>query len=98
MTAANQVAVQWKRRTTAWLLHWYRSPSNPVHDGTMLPPVVRFTKFDGYSYAAIRTPDGTWFTTQDPRRYGDQRIFPMTWADLLDWLGERNWSSLELLT
>lgn len=73
-------------------------PIEPVHDGTMLPPVVRFTKFDGYSYAAIRTPDGTWFTTQDPGRYGNQRIFPMTWADLLDWLGERNWSSLELLT
>lgn len=73
-------------------------PIEPLHDGSMTPPVVRFTKWEGYTYAAIRTPDERWFVTQDPDRYGNQRIFPMRWEELLDWLGERNWSTLELLT
>jgi hypothetical protein len=74
--------------------------SKPVEPTASIeaPNVVRWSKFDGYSYASIQTPDGTWFTTQDPDRYGKQRIFPVSWDDLLAVIGERNWSTLELLS
>ncbi|QGJ90224.1 hypothetical protein PBI_SHEAKEIRA_78 [Mycobacterium phage SheaKeira] len=63
-------------------------PVEPATDGS----VVRFTKFGGYSYAAIRI-DGTWFFTQGKMA----RISPRDWVDLLDWLGQANWHSLELM-
>jgi hypothetical protein len=75
-------------------------PQEPSDDAA----VVRWNKVwncTAYTYAAIRGEDNPggalWYTTQDPRLSGKNKILPMTWDELLDRIGERNWSSLELL-
>lgn len=70
-------------------------PLEPTEDNA----VVRWSKWEGgYSYASIKTPNGMWYTTQDPDRFGNQRIFPADWDDLLGIVGEKNWASMELLS
>ncbi|QDP44661.1 hypothetical protein SEA_NOTHINGSPECIAL_77 [Mycobacterium phage NothingSpecial] len=64
-------------------------PAEPREDGS----VIRFRKFDGYSYAAIRI-DGIWFITQGKMA----RISPREWEDLLDWIEPDGWPSMELLS
>ena len=62
-----------------------------------LAAVVRFKKYrHAYSYAAIRTPNGLWYLTQDGTRPGSRKA-PKTWAELLEWIGESNWSGIEVL-
>ena len=74
-------------------------PQEPTEEGA----VVRWEKSwtnspsEGYLYAAIHDGNGTWFTTQDPRRTGKNKILPSTWDELLDTIGEKNWPTLELL-
>lgn len=83
-------------------------PVEPTADNA----VVRWFKWgnstqaadQGYVYASVKggsdadNPQGAlWYTTQDPRRSGGNKILPATWDDLLDQIGERNWPSLELL-
>lgn len=74
-------------------------PVEPTGEGA----VVRWEKAwssdspEGYQYAAIHDGDGTWYTTQDPRRTGKNKILPSTWDELLAVIGERNWNTLELL-
>jgi hypothetical protein len=71
--------------------------------------VVRFQKFD-YSWAAIkvggsiaeyirtgRADAGRWYVTQDGSRSARQGIPPKTWSELLEWIGERNWDTIEVL-
>lgn len=75
------------------------TPSEPDGVGT----VVRFTKWDGYHYAAIRGKDdafgkGVWYFTQDPTRSGGNKMLPKNWVGLLDTVGERNWDTLEVLS
>jgi len=75
------------------------TPQEPKGVGT----VVRWTKWSGYTHASILgkvnvVGDGVWFTTQDPTRTGGNKILPSTWDDLLSQIGERNWSSLEVLS
>lgn len=53
---------------------------------------------EGYVYAAITDGEGTWYTTQDPRRTGKNKILPSTWDELLAAIGEQNWNTLELLS
>jgi hypothetical protein len=72
--------------------------------------VVRWSKWgtgdeSGYAYASIKGGDDSdnpggalWYTTQDPRRKGGNKILPGTWDELLASIGERNWNTLELLT
>lgn len=77
-------------------------PVEPNFDGA----VVRWSKWGAgtadarvdYTYASIRTPDGVWYTTQDPRRTGGNKILPLFWEELLAKIGEKNWNTLELLT
>lgn len=83
-------------------------PIEPVDDGA----VIRFTKYHGgYKYAAIRVdrvisdgcPDdswvvGCWYITQSGQRYGRQNPAPMAWSDLLTWIQEANWGSIEVLS
>lgn len=59
--------------------------------------VVRWSKWDGYLYASINDGDGVWYTSQDPRRTGGNKILPGTWEELLDKIGQQNWPTLELL-
>lgn len=62
-----------------------------------LAAVVRFKKYrHAYSYAAIRTPNGLWYLTQDGTRPGSRKA-PKTWTELLEWIGESNWSGIEVL-
>jgi hypothetical protein len=99
MTAASQVAVQWmKEKAVAQSL--VAKPQEPTQEGA----VVRWEKSwsdgdgnDGYQYAAIHDGDGTWYTTQDPRRTGKNKILPSTWDELLEKIGQHNWDTLELL-
>ncbi|AEJ95056.1 hypothetical protein FGG22_gp033 [Mycobacterium phage Hammer] len=61
-------------------------PVEPREDGS----VVRFSKFGGYNYAAIRV-EGMWYVTQGRRCYISQKY----WDAFLDWVGEDCWGSLE---
>jgi hypothetical protein len=73
------------------------SEATPV-EPTELGAVVRFKKF-GYTYAALKVERlvGTqWYLTQNPTRSQDRKL-PKTWAELLDFIGERNWDSIEEL-
>ncbi|QGJ90978.1 hypothetical protein SEA_BIANCATRI92_80 [Mycobacterium phage BiancaTri92] len=63
-------------------------PAEPAKDGA----VIRFSKFEGYCYAAIRI-DGIWFITQGKKAH----ISPREWDDLLDWIEPENWASMELM-
>jgi hypothetical protein len=76
-------------------------PAEPSGMGT----VVRFKKFgQAYSFAAIRVADGIvthngyWYVTQDGTRTSRQGIPPKTWDGLLDWIGERNFGTIEVLS
>lgn len=72
--------------------------------------VIRFAKYHGvYQFAAIRvdrvvgdlTGGATmayWYVTQDGSRSSRQGRPPMQWDALLDWIGERNWDSIEVLS
>ena len=75
------------------------TPVEPDEEGT----VVRFTKWDGYHYAAIRgksnqSGDGIWYFTQDPTRTGGNKMNPGTWRLVLETVGIRNWDTLEVLS
>ena len=77
------------------------TPDEPQADRA----VIRFKKYGGrYDYAAIRTADGNpfqeskWYVTQDGTRSSRQGIAPKTWAELLEWIGERNWDRIEVLS
>jgi hypothetical protein len=71
--------------------------------------VIRFQKFD-YTWAAIKVggsigdyirtgqPEARWFVTQDGSRTARQGVPPMKWDDLLDWISQRNWNSIEVLS
>jgi hypothetical protein len=68
-------------------------PDEPVGLGT----VIRFKKFNRqYSYAAIKVGD-EWYLTQNPNRPQDRKL-PKTWDELLDFVGERNWETVEVLS
>lgn len=61
------------------------------------PPVVRFVKhfpssWTKYDYAAIGVR-GSWYVTQN----GGGNHRSMTWAQLLQFIGEGFWSTLEFL-
>jgi hypothetical protein len=75
-------------------------PQEPTQDAA----VVRWSKWGDYTYASIKggsdsdNPEGAqWYTTQDPRRRGGNKILPSTWDELLAAIGEHNWDTLELL-
>lgn len=63
--------------------------------------VIRFTKF-GYTWAAIKTRTITgrylWYVTQDGSRSARQGVTPKTWDDLIDWISDRNWEFIEVLS
>lgn len=66
----------------------------PVEQGS----VIRFRKYDQkYSFAAIKI-DYHWYVTQDGSRSARQGRPPMLWSELLDWIGERNYSTVEVLS
>ena len=61
-----------------------------------LDTVVRFRKFDRqYTYAAIKV-GYEWYLTQNPERPQDRRP-PKTWSELLTFIGERNFDTIEVL-
>jgi hypothetical protein len=62
-----------------------------------LNTVVRFRKYRAqYSFAAIKV--GTsWYLTQDGSRSSRQGHAPKTWDELLEFIGDRNWASVEVL-
>lgn len=69
------------------------TPDEPAGQGT----VVRFLKYNQhYTYAALRVGD-EWYLTQNPTRAQDRRA-PKTWAELLEFVGERNWDSIAVLS
>lgn len=80
-------------------------PVEPAGEGV----VVRWRKWgaavdtvdSGYTYASIKGADNPggalWYTTQDPRRAGGNKIVPLPWDELLEKIGERSWPTLELL-
>ncbi|ASZ75510.1 hypothetical protein KIW74_gp18 [Mycobacterium phage Kimona] len=60
--------------------------------------VIKFRKFNqAYTFAALRIGD-RWFVTQDGSRSSRQGYSPKTWEQLLVWIGERNWSTIEVLS
>ncbi|AGK87552.1 hypothetical protein M045_gp73 [Mycobacterium phage HINdeR] len=69
-------------------------PAEPVEDFT----VVRFRKYNQmYTFAAMKV-GRRWFLTQDGSRTSKQGKAPMVWSDLLDFIGERNWDTIEVLS
>ncbi|AFU20696.1 hypothetical protein SEA_CHUPACABRA_70 [Mycobacterium phage Chupacabra] len=70
------------------------TPVEPAEEGS----VVRFRKYNQiYTFAAIKVGD-RWFITQDGSRTSRQGHAPKTWAQLLEWIGERNWTTVEVLS
>ena len=75
-------------------------PPEPVGENA----VIRFAKYGGaYAFAAIKVPGATgqswyWYITQDGSRTSRQGHAPKTWVALLDWIGERNWAAIEVLS
>lgn len=68
-------------------------PNEPAGLGT----VVRFRKYDRrYTYAAIKV-GLEWYLTQNPARPQDRKE-PKKWSSLLDFVGERNWDTIEVLS
>jgi hypothetical protein len=64
--------------------------------------VIRFKKFNqGYTYAAIKVMSyaagPVWYLTQNPTRTQDRKS-PKTWSELLDFIGERNYHTIEVLS
>ena len=82
------------------------TPREPIGDGT----VVRFTNWEGYEYAAIRVPQRgvtsspfaatahRWYVTQDGSRSSRQGVPPKNWVELLNWIGAKNWHTIEVLS
>jgi hypothetical protein len=69
------------------------TPDEPLGTGA----VIRFKKYrHAYSYAAIRATDH-WYLTQDGTRPGSRKA-PKTWDELLEWIGESNWNTIEVLS
>jgi len=67
-------------------------PAEPSDDQA----VIRFRKYSTlYSYAAIKV-GRRWFLTQsgDPQ----YKRSPKAWDELLDWIGETNWHTIEVLS
>jgi hypothetical protein len=67
-------------------------PQEPYGKGS----VIRFTIHGRYSCAAIRVQDGVlgyWYVTQ-----GGVSVPPKTWESLLDWIGEGNCATIEVLS
>ncbi|AGK88003.1 hypothetical protein M041_gp16 [Mycobacterium phage Severus] len=66
----------------------------PAEEGT----VIRFRKYNQiYTFAAIKV-GGSWFITQDGSRTSRQGHAPKSWSQLLAWIGERNWNTIEVLS
>ena len=42
--------------------------------------------------------EAVWYITQDGSRSSRQGHAPKTWDGLLDWIGERHWDSIEVLS
>ncbi|ATN88142.1 hypothetical protein SEA_CINDARADIX_69 [Mycobacterium phage Cindaradix] len=69
-------------------------PVEPVEDGA----VIRFVKYNlSYTFAAIKVM-GRWYITQDGSRSSRQGHAPKAWDELLDWIGQRNWHRIEVLS
>lgn len=66
--------------------------------------VIRFAKYGNtYCFAAIKVRDivtgvDRWYVTQDGSRSSRQGHAPKTWDALLEWIGERNWGGIEVLS
>jgi len=71
------------------------TPEEPAEEGS----VIRFQKYNyGYTFAAIKVPNGLWYLTQDGSRSARQGHAPKTWAELLAFIGPRNWHRIEVLS
>lgn len=69
-------------------------PAEPAADGT----VIRFAKYNrSYWFAALRA-SGKWFVTHSSVSTHKNQHAPRTWPELLQWIGERNWDGIEVLT
>jgi hypothetical protein len=76
----------------------YYVPVEPLAEDV----VIRFRKYGlAYTFAAIRIitgiGDAVWYITQDGTR-PQSRKAPKTWGDLLEWIGERNWGTIAVLS
>jgi len=70
-------------------------PEEPAETGS----VIRFRKYRGaYTFAALKVPAGRWFLTQDGSRTPRQGYAPKDWGQLLTFIGEHNWGSIEVLS
>jgi hypothetical protein len=59
--------------------------------------VIRFRKYgQHYLFAAMKVGD-YWYLTQDGSRSSRQGKPPLPWWGLLDFIGERNYSTIEVL-
>jgi hypothetical protein len=68
-------------------------PDEPAGAGA----VIRFKKFrQAYTYAALRVGE-QWYLTQNPARPQDRKL-PMYWEELVSWIGESNWDTIEVLS
>lgn len=68
-------------------------PDEPLGQGT----VVRFKKYNRrYTYAAIRV-GSEWYLSQNPTRPQDRKA-PKYWSELLEFIGDRNWDTIEVLS
>ena len=68
-------------------------PDEPNRDA-----VIRFYKYNAtYPFAAV-CAGGEWYVTQNGKRSASQGYPPRKWADLVEWIGQRNWDSIEVLS
>lgn len=68
-------------------------PTEPAGDEV----VIKFKKYNqAYSFAALKVGGGLWYITQDGSRSSKQGHEPMTWARLLEFIGERNWDTIKV--
>lgn len=77
---------------------------NEIADSPALPEpkdtgsVIRFKKYNqAYFFAAIKIGE-FWYITQDGARTPAQGKGPYDWEDLLEWIGERNYGTVEVLS
>lgn len=89
--AARIAALQAQQAEAVSLLATLR-PDQPSGLGT----VVRFKKWGDYTYAAIRAGN-SWYITQDPTRVSS-RVGAKSWDGLLEWMTDRNWDTIEVLS
>lgn len=85
-------------------------PSEPSGENR----VIRFAKYGNtYCFAAIKITQtavvgdttagrvvttARWYITQDGSRTSRQGHAPKSWDALLQWIGERNWTQIEVLS